>query len=144
MKRKAAGPAISVYRKVAAGVSDAWIRSVAEAAFKAAGAAGPAELGVALVGDAEIRRLNRKYRGKDKTTDVLSFGYGNGMLGDIIISVPQIRRQAKENGAGFRRELAMMLAHGCLHILGHDHAGKLEAARMFGLQDSILKRLGLW
>lgn len=137
-------PKLTVTRKIAAGVSDAWIRSVVSAVLGASGVRRSVEIGIAVVGDAEMRRLNRAYRGQDRTTDVLSFGDGGGGLGDIVISAPRIRRQAKENGTGFRREFAMMLAHGCLHLLGHDHGKRKEADRMFGLQDRILKTLRLW
>jgi probable rRNA maturation factor len=84
-------------------------------------------LGVRFVGDREMRRTNRQFRGKDRTTDVLSFpgdsgdsGEG-GHLGDILISVPTARRQGAEAGHGVDRELKTLLLHGVLHCLGHDH-----------------------
>lgn len=82
-------------------------------------------LGVRFVGDREMRRTNRQFRGKDETTDVLSFpgepGGEEGHLGDILISMPAARRQAAEAGHGVDRELKTLLLHGVLHCLGHDH-----------------------
>jgi probable rRNA maturation factor len=109
------------------------------------------ELSIVLTGDAEVRRLNRQYRKKDKTTDVLSFPLLEGKkmrlgsretipLGDVVISVPQTRRQARERNVHFRRELALLLVHGILHLLGYDHGTMAEEKRMFGLQARLLKR----
>lgn len=82
-------------------------------------------LAVKLCGDAAMRALNRDRRGKDKTTDVLSFPGGETPegyhLGDIVISVPQARRQAEEAGHPLDRELRILLLHGVLHCLGYDH-----------------------
>jgi len=78
-------------------------------------------LGVRFVGDRDMRRTNRQFRGKDKATDVLSFPGEDGHLGDILISVPTARRQAAEAGHGVDRELKVLLLHGILHCLGHDH-----------------------
>lgn len=114
--------------------------------------AGRCELSVVFTGDAEVRRLNRRYRGKDKTTDVLAFPLregkalkpglpGAGALGDVVISVPQARRQARAAGKDAVEEMAMLLTHGILHLLGHDHATKRQEKRMFGLQDKILRKL---
>ena len=84
-------------------------------------------LGVRFASDRELRRVNRQFRGKDSATDVLSFP-GEGAvvpaavhLGDILISVPTARRQAAAAGHGVERELRILLLHGILHCLGHDH-----------------------
>ena len=108
-----------------------------------------AELSVVLTGDGEVRKLNRLYRKKDKTTDVLSFpllegkqlksGKGSIPLGDVVLSVPQTRRQAREGGKKFQAELALLLTHGILHLLGYDHGTKAQEKRMFGLQERLLK-----
>jgi probable rRNA maturation factor len=95
----------------------------------AALAADAESLGVRFVGDREMRRVNRQFRGKDKPTDVLSFPGDEGHLGDILISVPTARRQATEAGHGIDRELKTLLLHGVLHCLGHDHetdGGEME------------------
>jgi probable rRNA maturation factor len=111
-----------------------------------------AELSIVLTGDGEVRKLNKLYRKKDKTTDVLSFpllegrrlssGDGKIALGDVVISVPQTKRQSVKMGKSFRDELALLLVHGILHLLGHDHATRAQEKKMFGLQDRLLKRFG--
>jgi probable rRNA maturation factor len=116
---------------------------------------GPSELSVALVGDAEMRRLNATYRGKDRPTDVLSFsqregespGVDSALLGDVVISVPTAARQAHERGTELERELAELLAHGILHLLGYDHErSAADARRMFARQREILAQVedGAW
>jgi probable rRNA maturation factor len=97
-----------------------------------------AELSVVLVSDRMIRTLNRRWRGKDRATDVLSFSQleGDGrapvdLLGDVVISVPTARRQARERGESLAREGERLLIHGLLHLLGYDHErSAAEAARM--------------
>jgi len=141
---------VPVARRVKAPVSDAWIKKAIEAALGGAKAKGVSEVGVVFVSDVEMMRLNVAYRGKRKTTDVLSFGNDgawaaagdHGVLGDIIISVAQADRQAKTAGKPLRNELAMLLVHGTLHLLGYDHETVKDEKIMFPLQKRILKRLG--
>jgi probable rRNA maturation factor len=103
-------------------------------------------LGVRFVGDRAMRLANRRFRGLDKTTDVLSFpgadGAGEGNLpnhlGDILISVPAARRQALEAGHGVDRELKTLLLHGILHCLGHDH--ETDGGEMERLEGRLRKR----
>ena len=99
-----------------------------------------------------MRRLNRVWRGKDRTTDVLSFEEGSPwpaakgtlpFLGDIIVSIPQVRRQAKDQKRPFRKEFALMLVHGALHLLGYDHMTKKDEAEMFPIQERVLRKLKL-
>jgi len=79
-------------------------------------------LGVRFASDREVRRANHGFRAKDETTDVLSFPGDDGEhLGDILISVPVARRQAAAAGHSAERELKVLLLHGVLHCLGHDH-----------------------
>jgi probable rRNA maturation factor len=78
-------------------------------------------LGVRFVGDREMRRVNRQFRGKDETTDVLSFPGEDEHLGDVLISISKARRQAGETGHGVDREVKTLLLHGILHCLGYDH-----------------------
>jgi probable rRNA maturation factor len=105
---------------------------------------GPAELSIALVDDATIRGLNRDYRDKDRTTDVLAFSMREGevlasridgppLLGDVIISVPTASRQARKNKKPLREELTMLLAHGLLHLLGYDHQTDKQEVEMGAL-----------
>jgi probable rRNA maturation factor len=90
-------------------------------------------LGVRFAGDRAMREINRRFRGRDETTDVLSFpgepSPDGRHLGDIVIAVPTARRQAAERGHGLERELRLLLLHGVLHCLGHDHetdGGEME------------------
>ncbi len=84
-----------------------------------------ASFGVRLTSDREMRRLNRTYRGKDSPTDVLSFPGQEtpegAHLGDVVISIPVARRQAEAAGHSSAREVRILLLHGVLHCLGHDH-----------------------
>ena len=98
------------------------------------------EISVLFVNDAGMRRLNNLYRGIDRTTDVLSFPLISAkpalhsrhlLLGDIVISLPQAKRQAEEYGTTFNRELSRLLVHGLLHLLGYDHEkSSYRAAKM--------------
>jgi len=103
--------------------------------------------------DEQLQALNREYRGLDEPTDVLSFSANEGSefitpedqapyLGDIIISLQTAERQASEAGHPLEKELALLAVHGCLHLLGYDHADEAERARMWQVQDQILKQLG--
>lgn len=107
-----------------------------------------AELSIALVGDLEMRPLNRKYRKKNRTTDVLSFyvenqpAAGLKILGDVVISVPQARRQAKQRGHSLKREMVTLLIHGLLHLLGYDHEKSPRQAKiMFAYERKLLRHL---
>jgi probable rRNA maturation factor len=88
-----------------------------------------ASVGVMLVGDREMRNLNRVYRGRDSTTDVLSFSQLEGApspaytpeLGDIVISPAQASSQAVERGNTLEQEIDLLLIHGLLHLVGYDH-----------------------
>ena len=103
-----------------------------------------AELSVVLVDDRGIQALNREHRGKDQPTDVLAFPLGRPptadlprLLGDIVISLPTAARQAKSRKRPLLPEARFLLAHGLLHLLGYDHATKLQKQRM----DSATRRL---
>jgi probable rRNA maturation factor len=77
------------------------------------------ELSIVFVGQARIRELNKKYRKINKPTDVLSFNYDN--TGEIVICPSQIKENAKEYKSTYKKELAKVLIHGALHLLGYDH-----------------------
>ena len=107
-----------------------------------------AELSVALIGNAEMRKLNAKYRKKDYPTDVLSFPAAEGMpgairlLGDVIISVDKAREQAKERRRTLDEEMATLLIHGIVHLLGYDHERSAKDARIMGrLEKKIYRAL---
>ena len=102
------------------------------------------ELSIALVSDREIRRLNRRWRGEDRATDVLSFPLEEpGLLGDVVISIDAARRQAREGGWPLAAELRRLLAHGILHCRGYDHGRPAEARKMAAAERRLLGREGL-
>ncbi|WHY84758.1 rRNA maturation RNase YbeY [Neobacillus novalis] len=115
------------------------------------------EVSVTFVSNERIQEINREYRKKDTPTDVISFAMeelGEGeieitgseiprVLGDIIISVPKTKEQAKEYGHSFLRELGFLAVHGFLHLLGYDHMSEDEEKEMFTLQKEILNEYGL-
>jgi len=126
-----------------AGVSAAVIRRRAEKMLALLGLRA-VELSVALVGDAAIRELNRAYRKKDKPTDVLAFplldpvpAQPAGLLGDVILSVETARRQARKHRRSLLDELTMLLGHGLLHLLGHDHRTDAEEREMTSLTRAL-------
>jgi probable rRNA maturation factor len=97
-----------------------------------------------LAPDREVRRLNRIFRGKDRTTDVLSFPArgdlepGRHHLGDLAISLPQARRQARRAGWSVEEELSLLVTHGFLHLLGYDH--ETDDGEMRRLEKDLLAR----
>lgn len=114
-----------------------------------------AEVSMVLVDDARMAELNKKYRGIDGTTDVLSFPMLEGeedpeadelfsefLLGDIVISVPRAREQAREGGHSLEKEMAFLAVHSMLHLLGYDHerSGE-EEALMREKEESVMARL---
>jgi probable rRNA maturation factor len=108
-----------------------------------------AELSVALVDDERMRGLNRDWRGKDATTDVLSFSQIEGeavtsgieLLGDVVISVPVLEKQAADGGWTVDEELARLLLHGVLHLLGFDHESDEDARAMRFEEERIVAAL---
>jgi len=139
------------YRSV---VDEDWLRGVAGRVL-AAESVSRAEVGVIITSDAVVRDLNRRYRGEDVPTDVLSFALSENAeefvlppdeskrLGDIVISLPAARRQAKQAGHPLERELALLLVHGLLHLLGYDHATDDDARVMWSRQDALLATPGV-
>ena len=109
-----------------------------------------ADLTLVLTGDERLQALNREYLGRDRPTDVLSFPAGETdpetgrrYLGDVLISVPRAVEQAAARGHALESELQLLVVHGVLHLLGHDHAQADEKARMWAVQAEILQGLGL-
>ena len=102
------------------------------------------ELGVRVVGAAESRRLNARYRGKDKPTNVLSFPsppYAR-TLGDLVICAQVVRSEAREQGKLLQAHWAHLVVHGALHLIGYDHEREAEARRMERREVAVLRRLG--
>jgi len=102
------------------------------------------ELSIALVSDREIRGLNRRWRGKDHPTDVLSFPLNDsGALGDVVISLETAQRQAREGGWPLAAELRRLLAHGILHCRGYDHGDERQARKMAEAERRLLGKEGM-
>ena len=97
------------------------------------------ELVVVFVSTSEMKRLNRRYRGKTYATDVLSFAAADdASLGELVLCWPTIQEQAKRTGLTERGELGFMVVHGVLHLLGYDHeTSAADEAEMFALQDRL-------
>ena len=110
---------------------------------------GAAELSILLTNDEEQHELNRQWRGKDSSTNVLSFpqiepfGPVVGILGDITLARETLIREAEEQGVSFEAHFTHLVVHGFLHILGYDHLTDEEAAEMEGLETRILATLGV-
>lgn len=98
-----------------------------------------------LTDDAEIRRLNTGFRGKEKPTNVLSFPapYGSMTMGDVALALGVVRREALAEGRRFGDHFAHLVVHGTLHLLGHDHLSAGEAVAMERAEARILRRLAV-
>ncbi|HSF48903.1 MAG TPA: rRNA maturation RNase YbeY [Burkholderiales bacterium] len=103
-----------------------------------------AEITVRLVAESEARRLNRDYRGKDYPTNVLTFIYENApaLAGDVVLCVPIIAREAREQRKELTAHFAHLVIHGALHLQGYDHEREEDARQMEALESAILVRLG--
>ena len=107
---------------------------------------------VVLTGDATIRALNRDFRESDQATDVLSFPFANSddladptlpvFLGEIYVSIDTARAQARAARRTYPREVAHLVIHGLLHLLGHDHRARAERSRMAAIEMRLLRALG--
>jgi len=109
-----------------------------------------ADLSIVLVDDARIQALNRDFLAHDAPTDVLSFPAdepdpetGRRYLGDVVISLARAEEQARERGHAAEAEMQLLVVHGVLHLLGHDHAEPGEKERMWMAQAQALERLGV-
>ena len=123
-------------------------RAFVERALKVVPSGG-AGVTLAFVSDRAMRELNRRWRGKRGTTDVLSFPSGQeefekgegATLGDVVISVEQAARQAAEHGLDFDGEVAQLILHGLLHLCGYDH--ETDSGEMNALELTLRLRLGI-
>jgi probable rRNA maturation factor len=106
-----------------------------------------AHLSIRLVGLPEAQSLNHAYRKKDYATNVLTFAYGeqpDGIIsGDIVICLPVLQREAKEQGKKFLAHAAHLTLHGTLHALGYDHLNAREAKHMESIETKILAKIGI-
>jgi probable rRNA maturation factor len=152
------GPAVDVVVESAAWSAEAaaMVRRAIAAASNAAPAAARSRLAVLLTDDATLRSLNRRWRGVDKPTNVLSFptagkfpprdAHGRNAaasLGDIAIAYETVAKEARAAGKPLLHHLAHLAVHGFLHLLGHDHESDEEAQTMERTERAILARLGL-
>jgi probable rRNA maturation factor len=135
-------------------VDEELLRRVIAEALRHEGIEGEIALSVVITDDGAVRELNREFRDVDAPTDVLAFGTGEesdfvtapgepAYLGDVIISYPRAVIQAEEYGHSINRELALLTAHGVLHLLGYDHVDEVERTEMWASQNEILESLVL-
>jgi probable rRNA maturation factor len=139
MASRAAGPAIQRASRAAHIPADATLRRWSRAALSRA-----ADVTIRYVAEAEGRRLNREYRGRDYATNVLTFGYASAprLAGDVVICVPVVAREARAQGKPVAAHHAHLLVHGLLHLQGFDHERPADARRMEARERAILGRLG--
>lgn len=131
------------------------LRQAALAALVLEGVQERCDVMIVIADDDTLRELNRRFRGVNAPTDILSFANesrgpfagGGGQfphyLGDLVISLPTAKVQAEAVGGALVQELQLLIVHGVLHLLGYDHAGPEEKARMWAAQARILQRLGV-
>ncbi|MEN8172067.1 MAG: rRNA maturation RNase YbeY [Chloroflexota bacterium] len=131
-------------------IDSALVQIAAQAALHHQGAAENAVLSIVITGNEQLQQLNKQFRDLDAPTDVLSFpaDYVDPenqapYLGDLLISCPQAESQALAAGHDLMAEIQLLVVHGILHLLGHDHAGADQKARMWTAQAEILGVLGL-
>ena len=128
------------------------LQRTAQATLEAEQAPEGTGLTLVITDDEQIRALNRQFNETDRPTDVLSFSNREGAdfispdeedlyLGDVIISYPTALAQATEHGHPVEQELALLIVHGCLHLLGYDHATDDEREQMWARQEAILGRV---
>ncbi len=140
-------------------VDEQWLRRIVEQTLSNKGLDSPVELGLVITDAKTIRKLNKRYRGRDEATDVLSFALleenpslaatprfitpPDGMLhlGEVILSYPQATIQAQEQHHPLDRELALLVIHGVLHLLGHEHQEPEAELRMRAEEERILTEL---
>jgi probable rRNA maturation factor len=153
------GIQISIEEEFRGVVNGSWVKKIVRHVLKAEGVAPPYEVSLVFTDSETVRKLNRDYRGVDEPTDVLAFYMlpqkgadssfvlppdGVTRLGEVIISYPQAVEQAKEQGHSPERELALLIIHGMLHLLGYDHEEPVEEAEMRTREKELLEKCLLW
>jgi probable rRNA maturation factor len=151
---------ISIKKDMALPVDKNWLEKIARGVLEAERIASSTEMGLLITDSKTIQKLNRIYRGEDKPTDVLAFEMapdvgqepelsfvsapdGIRHLGEVVISYPQAIKQAQEQGHGVTQELALLIAHGILHLLGYDHELPVDEQKMRDRENEVLSILGL-
>jgi len=136
-------------------VNGVWVKKIVRQILKAEGVAPPYEVSLVFTDSETVKQLNRDYRGVDEPTDVLAFYMlpqkeadssfalppdGVTRLGEVIISYPQAVEQAREQGHSTEKELALLIIHGILHLLGYDHEEPEEEAKMRTREKELLEK----
>jgi probable rRNA maturation factor len=140
-------------------VNGVWVKKIVRQILKAEGIVPPYEVSLVFTDSETVKQLNRDYRGVDEPTDVLAFYIlpqkeadssfvlppdGVTRLGEVIISYPQTVEQAREQGHSPEKELALLIIHGILHLLGYDHEEPEEEAKMREREKELLERCLSW
>ncbi len=139
---------IEVLNEAGYSVDEARLLAAAQTVLAQQNAAPESSLTIAITDDAEVAKLNRQYRGVDAPTDVLSFPMDSmpgdePYLGDLVIAYPYARAQAEREGHALSDSLALLVAHGTLHLLGFDHDTPEQRAAMWAAQEAALVALGV-
>ena len=136
--------------------SESWLRRVVEQVLLTQGVGADAELGLMITSQEKVQELNRRYRGEDRATDVLAFYMKSAEdetspfvappdgilhLGEVVISYPQAVIQAQEHHHSLAEELAILLIHGVLHLLGYDHEKVAQKREMAAKERTILSQV---
>jgi len=150
---------IHVEDEFRASVDGSWVKKIIRQVFRDEGIPSPYEVSLVVTDSETVQRLNRDYRGIDETTDVLAFYMlpqkgadsffalppdGVTRLGEVLISYPQALAQAKEQGHSLERELALLVIHGILHLLGYDHEEPEAEHKMRERERELLERYFPW
>jgi probable rRNA maturation factor len=140
-------------------VDEGWAKKIVRQVLKAEGVVPPYEVSLVFTDSETVKQLNRDYRGVDEPTDVLAFYMlpqegadssftlppdGVTRLGEVIICYPQAVEQAKEQGHSPETELALLVIHGMLHLLGYDHEEPEEESKMRERERGLLEKCLLW
>ena len=141
-------------RNIKSYIRQTWIKKISRSVSRVLSLKKRHSFSLVLVDDKDIHRLNRQYRGKNKITDVLSFAndqstcfidplLDKGYMGEVVISVPQAKRQAKKFGSAFQQEIARLVIHGLIHLFGYDHENVSPAKKrkMIELEERAIKEL---
>lgn len=124
---------------------ETWVRAALDGRRR-----GATELAIVLLGETAARDLNRRYRGKDRATNILSFPYEalrdekkSALLGDLVICPAVVAREARAQHKRARDHYAHLTVHGTLHLLGYDHARERDAKAMESIERKVLAGLGI-
>ncbi|GAG85958.1 unnamed protein product [marine sediment metagenome] len=142
---------------VEANLEPSWLQSIARQVLAAQGAGAEVELGLVIATEERVKQLNRDYRGRDEPTDVLAFSAREEVgadlppfvqppdgvlhLGEVIISYPQAAMQAEEHQHSVKKELAILIIHGVLHLLGYEHDKPKLERQMRAREAELLSRI---